>query len=192
MPRKNLDKQTVIQAAADLLKREGAPALSLARLAETLGIQTPSLYNHIGGLSDLQRELNLLSLRELTRRLSAAALGVAGPEAVRGMAQAYRAYIKENPGLYLMGVRSSALLEASDPELDQAQAELLRVTLAAMAGFGLPQADALHMVRGLRAQVHGFALLEAAGGFGLPIDCDESFRRMLDIYMEGMQKASRL
>ena len=188
-PRKNLDKQTVIQAAADLLKREGADGLSLARLAEKLGVQTPSLYNHIGGLNDLQRELNLLSLRELTGRLTGATLGVSGAQAVRQSAQAYRAYIKENTGLYLMGVRSSALLAAPDRELEQAQAGLLQVSLAALSAFGLAEADALHTVRGLRALVHGFALLEAAGGFGLPIDCDESFSRLLEITIASLQRA---
>ncbi len=185
--RKNLDKATVVLAAAELLKHAGAEGLNLARLAESLGIQTPSLYNHIGGLGGLQRELNLLSLRVLTARLTSAALGVSGAQAVRQIAQAYRAYIKENTGLYLMGVRSSALLPAPDLELEQVQAHLLQVTLAALSAFGLLEVDALHYVRGLRALVHGFALLEAAGGFGLPYDCDESFSRLLEIYIESMQ-----
>ena len=185
--RKNLDKATVVQAAAQLLKQEGAEGLNMARLAESLGVQTPSLYNHIGGLGSLQRELNLLSLRDLTERLTSAALGVSGAQAVRQLAQAYRAYIKENTGLYLMGVRSSALLPAPDPELEQTQARLLQVTFAALSAFELDETDALHAVRGLRALVHGFALLEAAGGFGLPYDCDESFNRLLEIYIVSMQ-----
>ena len=36
-------------------------------------------------------------------------------------------------------------------------------------------------VRAVRSVVHGFATLEAEGGFGLPLDCDESFRRMIDM-----------
>ena len=186
-PRKRLDKPAVIQAAADLLNREGPDALTLAHLAETLGIQTPSLYNHIGGLAGLHRELNLLSVRELGERMANAALGVSGAEAVRRAAQAYRAYIKENTGVYLTGLRSSAYLSPPDPELDLAQNRTLQVALAVIASFGLPPDDALHAVRGLRALIHGFALLEVGGGFGLPIDCDESFRRLLEMYIGSLR-----
>ena len=182
-PRKHLDRPTVVRAAADLLNREGAEALTLAHLAETLGIQTPSLYNHIDGLGGLQRDLNLLSIRELTECLTNAALGYSGPEAVRRTGQAYRTYIKQNTGLYLLGLRSSANLNPPDPELEQTQARMLQVSLAVLASFGLENQDALHMVRGLRALVHGFALLEVAGGFGLPLDCDESFQRLLEIFI---------
>ena len=35
--------------------------------------------------------------------------------------------------------------------------------------------------------VHGFATLEIAGGFGLPLDCDESFRRLVDMFIRGLQ-----
>jgi hypothetical protein len=36
--------------------------------------------------------------------------------------------------------------------------------------------------------VHGFATLEVAGGFGLPKDCDESFRRLVEALVAGLQK----
>ncbi|MGZ3638658.1 MAG: TetR family transcriptional regulator, partial [Ktedonobacterales bacterium] len=48
--RVGLDQEAVIQAAADLVDAEGLDALSLARLAEKLGVRTPSLYNHISSL----------------------------------------------------------------------------------------------------------------------------------------------
>jgi AcrR family transcriptional regulator len=187
-PRKGLDKSIVIQAAADLLNREGAEALTLARLAETLGIQTPSLYNHVGGLPGLTRELNLRSIQELGERMAGAVIGYSGADAVRSAAT-YRAYIKENTGLYLTGLRSSAYQNPPDPELDQAQASILRIALAVLSSFQLAEQDALHAVRGLRALIHGFALLEVAGGFGLPVDCDESFNRLLDTYITGLSVA---
>ena len=56
--------------------------------------------------------------------------------------------------------------------------------------FGLKEQDALHAVRGLRSVIHGFAALEVAGGFGLPLDCDESFQRLLQIYIRGLQESA--
>ena len=55
-----------MEAAAALADEGGAgEELSLARLAERLGVRKPSLYNHVEGLSGLRRELALMALREL-------------------------------------------------------------------------------------------------------------------------------
>jgi len=186
-PRKRLDKTAVLAAAAELLNTSGPEALTLARLAETLAIQTPSLYNHIDGLPGLYRELALLSTRQQGERIAAAAVGQSGPEAVRRVAQAFRAYIKENTGLYLISQRSAATQNPPDPDLETAQAQVLRVAVAVIASFGLPEPDALHAVRGLRSIIHGFAVLEVGGGFGLPLDCDESFRRLVESFIQGLR-----
>jgi hypothetical protein len=74
-----------------------------------------------------------------------------------------------------------------DPELDAASFEVVEVVLAVLAGYGLEGADALHAVRGLRSAVHGFVTLEAGGNFGLPLDVEESFRRLMDIHIRGLR-----
>lgn len=186
--RARLDKATVVQEAADLVNREGAAALSLQRLATALGIQTPSLYNHIDGLPGLQQALAVMNARALADCLSNAAIGKAGTDAIKSMAQAYRDYIKAAPGVYMVTLRSSGAQPAVDPELAREEARSLRVVLAVMASLGLEGADAVHAARALRSVIHGFATLEIAGGFGLPLDCDESFRRLLEILAQGLQK----
>jgi AcrR family transcriptional regulator len=55
----------VLNAAIQLLDQEGREALSLGRLAQRLGIQTPSLYNHIDGLPGLYRALAVWNARTL-------------------------------------------------------------------------------------------------------------------------------
>ena len=47
--------------------------------------------------------------------------------------------------------------------------------------------DATHALRALRSKVRGFATLEVAGAFGLPEDCDESFRRLVDALAAGLR-----
>ena len=186
-PRSNLTKQTVVQAAAELINAEGLEALSLGHLAEKLGIRTPSLYNHVDGLPGLMRELSILNARNLADRLSEAAIGQSGPELVRGVMQAIRAYIKEYPGLYLSTVRASGTQTVTDPELEQEEARSVKVGMAVMASFGLEDEDAVHAVRGLRSVVHGFATLEISGGFGMPLDLDESFSRLVDLFIAGLE-----
>ncbi len=185
-----LDKNAVVQAAVDLVNAEGSEALSLSRLAEQLGIQTPSLYNHVNGLPGLQRELVLINARTLGDWVSKAAIGKAGPTAILSIAQAYRAYIKAFPGLYLMSLRAARTHTAPDPELTQAEDRVVEVTVAVIASLGLQGDDAIHAVRALRSVVHGFATLELAGGFGLPLDCDESFNRLIDVLTRGLTSSS--
>jgi AcrR family transcriptional regulator len=186
-PRTKLDTAAVVRAAADLLDKEGAGSLSLSRLAELLGIQTPSLYNHIDGLPGLQRELALLNARLLGECLRDAAIGKAGPEAVQQVAQAYRTYIKSHPGLYMTSLRAAGTRAPIDADLKVAEEEIVKIGLAVIASFGLTGTEALHALRGLRSVVHGFATLELAGGFGLPLDCDESFRRLVKLLIQGLQ-----
>jgi AcrR family transcriptional regulator len=187
-PRSNLTKDIVVQAASDLLNSEGLGALSLNRLAEKLDIRTPSLYNHVDGLPGLMRELSILNARNLADRLSDAAIGQSGPGLIMSVMQAYRSYIKEFPGLYLSTLRVSGMQEEIYPELEREEARSLKVALAVMASFGLQGEDALHAVRALRSLVHGFTTLEVSGGFGMPLDLDESFRRLVDLFIAGLQK----
>jgi AcrR family transcriptional regulator len=187
MPRRpGLDKAAVVNAAAQLVNTEGVEALSLNLLAGKLGIQTPSLYNHIDGLPGLLHELALLNTRLLGDCLAKAAIGRSGPQALMEVAQAYRAYIKQNPGLYLASLRASRNQQPVDPQLETAESRVVDIVLAVMASFGLEGEDALHAVRALRSLVHGFSTLELAGGFGLPLDCDESFRRMMNLLIQGL------
>jgi len=191
MPRKTrvrLDKNAVVQAAVEILNTEGVQALTLSHLAAKLGIQTPSLYNHVDGLTGLQQELAVLNARLLADRFSEAAIGKSGSELFMDVSQAFRAYVKEYPGLYMSMLRSSGTQQVQDPNLQQEEERTMKVGLAIMASLGLQGEDAIHGLRAFRSMVHGFATLEVAGGFGLPQDCDESFRKLVLALVAGLQK----
>ncbi len=190
MRKTRLDAATVVNTAAELLNREGPEALTLGRLAATLGVQTPSLYNHVDGISGLRRELARLNAQRLAEVVTEAAIGKSGAEALSALAQAFRSYIKANPGLYLANVRSSVSQPPVDERLQAAEERIVHIVMAVIESFGLKGEDALHAVRAWRSAVHGFASLEVSGGFGLPLDCDESFHRLLEIMIQGLQTAS--
>jgi AcrR family transcriptional regulator len=185
--RVRLDKNAVVEAAVDLLNTEGIQSLTLSRLAEKLGIQTPSLYNHVDGLPGLQQELAVMNTRLLADRLGEAAIGKSGAQLFMDVSQAFRGYVKEYPGLYMSTLRSSATQPVRDPDLQLEEERLMKIGLAVMASLGLQGADAIHGLRAFRSVVHGFATLEVAGGFGLPQDCDESFRKLVSALVTGLQ-----
>jgi len=186
--RARLDRATVVRAAANLVNAEGVEALTINRLARELHVQPPSLYNHIAGLGELWRELALLNVRALGDCIIAAAVGRSGPAGVMAVAQAYRSYVKEFPGLYQASLRVSGNQSQPDAELQAAEKRVVDAAMALVESFGLSGVEAIHTVRALRSAVHGFATLEVAGGFGLPLDLDESFRRLIETIIRGMTK----
>lgn len=186
--RRRLDKQAVLQAAVDLVNTEGASALTLSRLAEELGIRSPSLYNHVDGLPGLQQELAILNARWIADHLGEAAIGKSGAELFMNVAQAFRSYVKKYPGLYMSSLRASGNLTTPDESLVREEERSLKVGLAVMASLGVQGEEAIHALRAFRSMVHGFATLEIAGGFGLPEDRDESFRRLVETLIAGLKR----
>jgi AcrR family transcriptional regulator len=177
----------VVAAAARLADAEGLEAVTLARLAAILGVKPPSLYNHVAGQEGLRRQLALAGMQELTRRLGRAAIGRAGDAALTAISHAYRDFARAHPGLYAASLRAPG---PADGELAAASAELVGIVLAVLAGYGIEGDDALHAVRALRSVLHGFASLETLGGFGLPLDLDESFYRLVRGSIAGLHQAS--
>lgn len=183
MARGALNTAAVVDAAAKLADKEGLDGLTLSRLAAQLGIKPPSLHKHIDSLDSLRRELALRGLREANQRMTRGAVGRSGEDALLGIGRAYREFAGEHPGLYAASLR---MPQKADPEWAKAGEEAVATAVAVMAGFGLRGADALHATRAVRAIIHGFVSLEAAGGFGLPLSMEESLDRLVRTFARGL------
>jgi len=181
--RAGLNPDRVVAEAAALADERGIQALSLAPLAERLGVRVPSLYKHVRGLDDLHRRLALAGLRDLAEALGAATVGRSGRDALLACATAWRAYAKAHPGRY------GAIQRAPDPadaELVAAASRLTELVYAILRGYGLDDEQTVHATRAVRSALHGFVTLEAAGGFGLPQDVDESYTRLVELLDSGL------
>ncbi len=185
-PRSGLDLQAVLHAAAEIADRQGLEAVTLAALAKKLDIRSPSLYNHIDGLDGLRKKLAVYGLEMLFAELIQSGAGRSGDEKVRALSKAYLTFARTHPGVY------AATLRAPDPEDDEAiriAEKIVGLILQLLQAYGLEDDAALHAVRGLRSLLHGFAALEQAGAFGLSLDLDESFRRLIDTFIAGIPSA---
>jgi AcrR family transcriptional regulator len=187
VPRAGLSAAAVVRAAADLADDDGLEALTLARIAASVGVRTPSLYNHVGGLDDVRRRIALVGLGELGDALRDAAVGRAGDDALTAMAHAYRAYARAHPGRYAATQRAPA---TADADLTDAARGAVDVLLAILRGYGLEGDDAIHAARGVRSALHGFVALETGGGFGIPVDLDESYDRMIAALARGVREGA--
>lgn len=180
-----ITRDQVLDAAVALADTDGAEAVTLAAVAQRLGVRTPSLYAHLEGLADLRRGLALAAAAALATELSTATATLRGTDAIRAAAHAYRRFAARHPGLY-----DSAQL-AADPSHDAQRAaalyDVIRPVLRALHETGIDQPEEqVHVTRAIRSALHGFVMLEQHGGFGLPEAVDESFRRLVELLIAGI------
>lgn len=175
--------ESILQAAEEIADAYGINEVTLASLAKKLEIRTPSLYNHVDGLPELQKRLAIYGMEQLHSALTQATIGVAGDAAVRALGEAYITFARKHPGLYEATFISHNL---NDMEVEKAGAKIVDLSVRVLRTYGLDDETALHSTRGLRSIFHGFASLEQKGGFGLPLDVDMSFELLIDTYLVGL------
>ena len=175
-PRAGLTTASVVDAATRVADAEGLDGLTLAGVAEALGVRPPSLYEHVDGLEGLRRALRLRGLQTMATLFRRATTGRSGDEAVRALADAFRRFALDRPSLYEATVRSA---EGDTPEIKAAADEVFEILAAVLSAYRIRGREAVHAVRYLRSVLHGFTSLEASGGFGMPIDIEASYRRVV-------------
>lgn len=180
MPRAGLSTDTVVQAAAEIADSDGLEAVTLSTVAARLGVKPPSLYSHVAGLPDLRQRLAILAANELADALTPAVAGRAAGDAVREAGRAYRRWALAHPG------RHTALQFVQIRE-DPAAERAVELLISVMRGYALEGDAAIHAVRGMRAAIFGFVMLEIGGGFGIGLDTDDSFEWLLDLLDRGLR-----
>lgn len=183
MSRTQLSPELVIETAGAIADSKGLDAVTLTSVAKELGTSQPALYRHVDSYDDLIRSLGLWGRELLASRLTEAAVGVAGPDAVRATGLAWRRMVAEHPGLYAATDRCPC---AGDPELEAAVERLVAILESALTGFDLPPDRRVHAARTMRSAFHGFSHLEASDGHPLEQDLDESFDQLIDLLCVGI------
>jgi AcrR family transcriptional regulator len=176
VPRAGLTETRVIEEAERIADEVGLSSLTLAALAKRLKVRQPSLYKHIAGMDGLQRSISLRAKNELAAVLGRAAVGRARGDAIVSMSHAYRGWALEHPGRYAATQRAPV---PGDIEDETATGNAVQVAFDVMAGYELRDDDAVDAIRALRSALHGFVTLEAGNGFGMPVDVDRSFDRLV-------------
>ena len=185
---KQVNLGRVIEVALTLADQHGFEAVTLGEVAGALGIRVPSLYNHISGLAGLRSEMSLWASRKLLEETRTAAVGKSGRAAIMSISNAYRAFAQAHPGVYPTVLRAPSKEEPAHAEIAVIWVDLLARVLA---HYNQNEEDTLHTIRAWRSVMHGFISLEVAGGFGMPLDRDESFRRLIALFVDGLEKGQK-
>lgn len=182
-PGKRIDIDQILDIAIRLANEQGMDAVTLASVAQQLNIRIPSLYNHVSGLPGLRYAMRLRGVQQLADQMQRAAVGKAGADAILSISHAYRAFARSNPGIYPATIRAAS---PEEPEVQQISQQLIDVIMAVFAPYGFSPEETLHKIRAFRSVLHGFVGLEIEGGFGMALDCDESFQQLLDLLIRGL------
>jgi AcrR family transcriptional regulator len=153
-------QQDVVDAARELLTKEGVEALTLGRVAQALGIKTPSLYKHFGSKRELEAVLIAEGLRQ-----SAIALSEAGPR-LADVARAYRRFALDNPQLYRLMTERPLPRDLLPKGLEE------RAAAPIVIAAGDPD-----LARAAWSFAHGMVVLELAGRFPENADLDAAWDR---------------
>lgn len=183
MARVTLDTDQVVEVAARIADAEGLDEVTLTRVAEELNVRQPALYRHVENYDGLIRLLGLRGRELLADRLSEAAVGVSGHDAVRSLGLAWRKVVHDAPGLYAATDRYPCL---GDSELETAVERVVGILARGLGSYDMTEVETVHAARALRSAFHGFAHLEAGDGHPYPDDLDTSFDEMIDLICAGL------
>ena len=184
MASRRIDRALVLGAAADLVDRRGVEALTLAAIAAELGVRVPSLYHHVDGLPQLRTALRARALRLLHVTLAEATVGRADRDALAGVVHGLRRFAHAHPGL--LGFTASVGPE-DDAEARAAGEAVVALIFSVLRGYRLEGSAAVHATRVLRAALHGFVTLEAAGGFARAEEVEDTLEALVGVLDAGLR-----
>ena len=176
MPRAGLSRDRVAEEAAAMADEVGLSTLTLAALADRLGVRQPSLYKHIDSMAGLHRDIAVHAKRDLGDVLARASVGRAGADAITSMSHAYRQWALQHPARYEAANRIPAPGDLEDETVSLA---VIRLIADVLTAYQLEGDDAIDAIRAFRSTLHGFISYETTGAFALSADINRSFERLV-------------
>lgn len=164
-----IDFETIIQTAHDIIEREGVEALNLRKLAETLGVQAPSLYRHVANKNALFLAVNEVTTKALMARLYEVDANLPLEERLLEIAHVFRRYAHEHPNAYMLAFNSR------EARPDAALREALVLPLQKLFEEVLGEEKAFPALRAAYAFLHGWVSLEISAQFERGGDLDAHF-----------------
>lgn len=184
MARVGLDKETVIKRTAQLANEIGVENVTLKILADDLKVQPPSLYNHIKGLEDLQKELMIYGWNQMADKILNAVVGISGYVALEALCRAFYEYAVENPGIF------NAMLwynKFQNNEMLDSTSKIFSIVYKVTSPLNISKDICNNLIRVFHGSLEGFALLVNNNAFGNPSSINDSFELLLQVLIDGVK-----
>ncbi len=169
-----LSRQRIIETARNLISSEGLDALTLRRLADTLSVSAPTLYDHLEDKEDLLRSVAELEFDLLMGRYEEIANEVPANQPLERIRAQFRTYVRrsqEDPELFrvmflfppALGDLTPGLLDAELPAATKAFAMAVGSIEEAIRIGELSADQPLTVALSMWAGAHGVASLLLLG-----------------------------
>ena len=156
-------RREIVAAARQILERDGESALTMRRLAGSLGIKAPSLYKHFPDKETLELELVIAGFEEAAERFEESVRN-SPHRPLASLAEAYRAFAQDHPHLYRLMTDRPLRRDRMPEGLEQRAAMPL-----------LEATGSLDLARATWAMAHGMVMLELNGRFPPDADVDAAW-----------------
>ncbi len=185
MARAGLDKNIIVKKTAQMANEIGIENVTLKMLADNLNIQTPSLYNHIKSLEDLQKELMIYGWNQMAEVILNAVAGVSGYDALEALCYAFYRYAVQNPGifnamLWYNKYQNKVMLDSTE--------RIFSIVYKITSSLNIPKETCNHLIRTFHGFLEGFSLLVNNTAFGNPSSIDDSFDLSLKVLIAGIKR----
>jgi AcrR family transcriptional regulator len=183
-------RATILDAAAELLEKEGPDALSVRRIATAAGVAPMGVYNHFDSKAGIVEALFVQGFERLAEALDVIAEIEDPYEALREDGRRYRALALAHPMLYqVMFLRAVAGFEPSEHAVQVAVGAfniLVAAVRRAMAAGVIAEASPTETAQLIWSTHHGLVSLELMG-FGFVDDWDAAFDRLCTTMLRGLR-----
>lgn len=174
-----IDFNTLIETAREMIEREGIEALNLRELAKALGVQAPSLYRHVANKNALLLAVNEVTTKAIMERLYSVEPNLPLEERLMAIAHAFRRYAHEHPVAYMLAFNSREARPAAEMR------EALVLPLQSLFAELLGEDKAFPALRGTYAFLHGWVSLELSEQFERGGNLDEHFEQSFRAFLAG-------
>ena len=184
MPRSGIGKGDIIRVAAELTDEIGIDNITLKEVSKRLDIQSPSLYNHIGGLPELKEQVSLYVMERLREHMVRSTIGRTGIDALKEMGCAFIKFAREHTGMY---ETVQWMNIAGNVQNGSLFSDVIQLVYDIAEGLGVDELEASHIIRTVRSLAQGFANVEGHKGFSHPSSAESSYEYAIDMFFLGIK-----
>ncbi len=182
--------QRILEAASELLSKEGASALSVRRIAAAAGCSTMGLYSRFGGKEGVIDELYVEGFRQLCDGMSAMPKTDDPVLDLRSCARAYRQTALTNATHYMVmfgGAVPGFVPTKPSRQIAHGAFENLTASVQRCIDAGAFKGDAAEIAEVWWGSMHGLVMLELLGIDPVKGDPSARFDRLLDTLLDGLR-----
>ena len=172
----------IVVAARQILESDGLPAVTMSRVAETVGVRAPSLYKRVADRDTLIRAVSDSVVADLSRALDRALETDDPRRDLRNAANSYRSFVLRNPNGYRLLFADLPADASPDPAMVAAVGLPIVRAIARLIG----EPKAVEGARTMVAWAHGFVSMELAGAFRLGGDVDAAYSFGIESILAGV------